>query len=42
MTLSCRAVIDGMHLQAGDAQRERIFETVDAQGWGEHDKQEKD
>ena len=42
MTLSCRAVIDGMHRQAGDAQRGRIFETVNAQGGGEHERQEKD
>ena len=39
---SCRAVIDGMHRQAGDAQRGRIFETVDAQGGVEHERQEKD
>ena len=42
VTLLCRAVIDGMHRQAGDAQRGRIFETVDAQGGGEHERQEKD
>ena len=40
VTLSCRAVIDGMHRQAGDAQRGRIFETVGAQGRGEHERQE--
>ena len=31
-----------MHRQVGDAQRGRIFETVDAQGRGEHESQEKD
>ena len=35
LTFSCRAVTDGMHRQASDAQRRRIFETVDAQGGGE-------
>ena len=30
-TFSCVAVIYSMHRQAGDAQRGRIFETVDAQ-----------
>ena len=39
-TFSCRAVIDSMHGQAGDAQRGRIFETVDAQEGGEHERQE--
>ena len=42
VTPSCRAVIDCMHSQAGDAQRGRIFETVDAQEGGEHERQEKD
>ena len=32
VTLSCQAVIDGMHRQAGDAQRGRIFDTVDVHG----------
>ena len=34
LTFSCRAVIDGMHRQAGDAQRGRTFQTV-AQESGE-------
>ena len=29
---SCRAVIDGMHGQAGDAQRGRTFQTVAQEG----------
>ena len=37
LTFSCRTVIDGMHRQAGDAQRGRIFQTVDAQEVGEHE-----
>ena len=31
-TFSCRAVIDGMHRQAGDAQRGRTFQTVAQEG----------
>ena len=42
VTLSCQAVIDRMHRQAGDAQRGRIFEAVDSQGGGEHESQERD
>ena len=42
LTFSCGAVIGGMHRQAGDAQRGRIFETVGAQGRGEHERQESD
>ena len=38
LTLSCRAVIDSMHRQAGDAQRGRMLETVDARGGGEHER----
>ena len=41
-TFSCRAVIDSMHRPAGDAQRGRILETVDAQEGGEHERQESD
>ena len=41
LTLSCRAVIDDMHRQAGDAQRGRIVQTV-AQEGGEHERREKD
>ena len=41
LTFSCRAVIDGMHRQAGDAQRGRAFEAVHPQGGGEHERQER-
>ena len=33
LTSSSRAVIDGMHRQAGDAQRGRTIKTVAAGGW---------
>ena len=42
LTFSCRAVIDDMHHQAGDAQRGRTYEAVDPQGGGGHERQEKD
>ena len=32
LTFSCRAIIDGMHRQAGDAQRGRTFQTVAQEG----------
>ena len=42
LTFSCRAVIDGMHRQAGNAQRGRTREAVHPQGGVEHERQERD
>ena len=42
LTFSCRAVIDGMHRQAGDAQRGRTLKAVQPQEGGEDDRHERD
>ena len=41
-TFSCRAVFDGMHRQAGDARRGRIFQTVAQEGGDRGKRWEKD
>ena len=42
LTFSCRAVVDGMHRQAGDAQRRRTFQTVAQKGGKRGKRQEKE